>query len=51
VNADGLLDIADPVYLLGYRFGMGAPPPPPFPDCGEETITTSLECATVSCPP
>lgn len=33
VNGDDSLDIADPVYLLGYMFLFGEPPPPaPFPD-------------------
>ena len=34
-SGDGALDLGDAIYLLFYLFLGGAPPPAPFPDCGE----------------
>ena len=35
-NGDGEAtgEVSDAVYLLLFNFAGGAPPPPPFPDCG-----------------
>ena len=35
-NDDEALDISDAIYVLGSLFVGGAPPPPPFPDCGAD---------------
>ncbi len=46
INGDGALDIADGVYAVAFLTG-GAPPPPPFPECGFEPDPPSgLECLT-----
>jgi len=44
VNDDGGFDIADPITLLFRLFGGGAPPPAPFPDCGQDPTFDLLEC-------
>jgi hypothetical protein len=33
-NGSGSEDLSDAIYALDYFFRDGAPPPPPFPDCG-----------------
>jgi len=44
-NDDGILDVADPVYVLFYLFVQGTAPPPPFPDAGDDpTFRDSLGC-------
>lgn len=58
-NADAALDISDPVYSLEHQF-LGKPaPPPPYPECGPESISPApdvklepLPCeeAPVNCP-
>jgi hypothetical protein len=35
-NNDGMLEITDPIYIIQFLFLGGAPPPPPFPDFGED---------------
>ncbi len=40
---DGKVNISDVVYLLAYQFGGGAPPRPPFYQCGLDT-GESLGC-------
>ena len=47
-NADGTIDISDPVHILSYLFGTGFPPPYPFPDCGE-VFHLRLGCDTPAC--
>ena len=42
-NDDGILNIADPIYLLNWRFSTGAPPAPPFPDCGLDPTGDGLD--------
>ena len=49
VNADGTLNIADAVTILNYGFAGGPPPPAPFPNCGLETISTTLTCDQTGC--
>ena len=48
-NADGALDIADPVFALQYLFSGGPAPTTPFPGCGTDA-TTTLSCASAACP-
>jgi len=43
-NADGKLNIADAVGLLGYLFAGAAPPPEPFKTCGEDPTRDALDC-------
>jgi len=56
VNADGLLNLADAVYLIFWQFQViegSPPPPPPHPECGltEETTQESCPPGSVSqCP-
>jgi hypothetical protein len=51
VNASGLpIDIADPVYLLGFLFLGGPPPPAPFPDCAAPPGADDTGCTRSSCP-
>ena len=43
-NGDGVVDaIVDAVYIIAYQFESGAPPPAPFPGCGEDP-STNLAC-------
>ncbi|MBT7129826.1 MAG: hypothetical protein HN891_03865 [Planctomycetes bacterium] len=50
-NDDGLVDLADPIALLGYLFNGATPPPPPFPDCGIDPTPDALECDSfAACP-
>ncbi len=45
------LDIADGIHLLSYVFGIGSPPPSPFPDCGTDETPTPIDCAdSTFCP-
>ena len=49
-NDDGRINISDPSYLLNWRFLGGAPPPPPFPDCGmDETRDSIRGCVGSGC--
>ena len=43
-NDDSANDISDPIYVLMYLFSNGNPPPPPFPACGTDPTTDSLDC-------
>jgi hypothetical protein len=38
------LEITDAIYLLSYLFLGGPPPPPPYPDCGEDPVGDDLTC-------
>jgi hypothetical protein len=42
-NNDGTVDLSDATYSVSYRFSGGSPPPPPFPNCGEESETDEVE--------
>jgi hypothetical protein len=41
-NDSGAEDLADAVYVLGYLFGGGSPPPSPWPTCAEHA--SELAC-------
>ena len=45
-NDDGLLNVADGIYLLSYLFNDGLPPPPPFDAPGIDPTPDGLGCAT-----
>ena len=51
-NGDGRVEgqVTDAVYLLTHNFLGGAPPVPPFPDCGVGALETDeiLGCGTLS---
>ena len=50
-NDDGGVNIADAIYLLNGLFSpTGTDPPAPFPDCGEDPTSDSLECPMFNCP-
>lgn len=51
-NDDGGVNIADAVTILGALFGMPSVPlPAPYPGCGTDPTSDSLDCATYSfCP-
>ena len=44
VDANGRLDLTDPLFLLGYLFRNGPPPPAPFASCGPEDTRGDLSC-------
>jgi len=46
-NADGAVDLSDPLHLLGHLFDGGPPPPPPYPQCGrhEGALSCTTPCA------
>ena len=48
-NDDGTVDCADPVYGLTYLFQGGAPPPPPFLDCGADSTSDGTGCSVSTC--
>ena len=48
VNADGAIDIADPVSALGVLFNNAAPPSSPHPNCGASLAP--LGCSDSACP-
>lgn len=41
---NGQLEIADPILILQYLFVGGPPPSPPFPCCGPDLTSDSLDC-------
>ena len=41
-NDDNNVDIGDPIYSLRHLFVEGPPPPPPFPECGDDSGPTPL---------
>jgi len=44
VDDSGSIDITDPIYLLQFVFLGQAPPPSPYPDCGEDPSEDQLGC-------
>lgn len=51
MNDDGDVNIADSVSLLSYLFGGSGPAPPsPFPSCGNDPTTDTLDCDLGPCP-
>lgn len=49
-NGDGSLELADALASLDHLFGSGSPPAAPYPACGADPATSSLSCASPSCP-
>lgn len=43
-NDSGAVDIADPIHVLSFLFSLGAPPAPPFPDCGPDPSLDAVPC-------
>ncbi len=43
-NDDGALDTTDGIHVISYVFLNGAPPAPPFPDCGEDPTDDEWTC-------
>ncbi|MBI4603029.1 MAG: right-handed parallel beta-helix repeat-containing protein [Planctomycetes bacterium] len=43
---NGLLNLADPIYLLNRLFRGGPPPPAPEGDCGPDPTADELDCAS-----
>jgi hypothetical protein len=51
VNDDGELDLSDAVYLVGFPFAGGSPPPAPHPECGADLPDDDLTCGKpAGCP-
>lgn len=50
LNDDGSINVADAVYGLNNLFGNGNDPASPFPNCGTDTTSDSLTCASFPCP-
>lgn len=50
-NDDGILDLADPIYLASAVTAMGPPVPGPSGSCGEDPTADGLDCADFgACP-
>jgi hypothetical protein len=50
-NDDGSIDIGDPISTLGFLFSGGESPSAPFPGCGEDPTSDTLNCSgPASCP-
>lgn len=50
-NDDGATNIADAIWVLATLFSQGAPPRPPFPDCGPDPTPDALGCDSFdACP-
>lgn len=50
-NDDGLVNIADAITLLFRLFSGGAPPPAPFPGCGQDPTFDQVGCTEhANCP-
>ena len=45
-NDDGILDITDATYSFIFLFCCGAPPPSPWPSCGDDPTVDPLDCVT-----
>ena len=51
VDDNGVLTVADVVYLFFYLYQGGNPPPDPFPWCGTDPTRDSLACGvSAGCP-
>jgi len=51
VDDTGNIEITDGISILNFLFIGGAPPPSPYPDCGEDETDDGLDCAEFdSCP-
>ena len=51
VNDDGVVDLSDPVRLLGHLFLGSERPPDPFGNCGGDPTVDELDCKTFGkCP-
>jgi hypothetical protein len=48
-NDDGQLNITDAIYTLQFLFQSGPVIPPPFPECGEDPVGDTIECAESNC--
>ncbi len=48
-NGDGSIDPADVAYSVFHLFAAGPPPPAPFPSCGTDPLTASIDCITSLC--
>ena len=46
---NGILDITDPILLLGTLFLGYGPLPAPFPDCGHDGTLDGLDCTRWAC--
>ncbi len=44
VNDSGIIDLSGAVHLLNHLFVGGAPPPPPYPEAGEDVTPDALDC-------
>lgn len=44
----GALNLTDVIFILNFLFRGGSRPPAPFPDCGSDGTSDSLECAARS---
>ncbi|MFN0059778.1 MAG: dockerin type I repeat-containing protein [Planctomycetota bacterium] len=44
INNDGLINLADSVYILDHLFKQGSPPVAPFPECGPDPDEDLLDC-------
>ena len=40
----GTLELTDAIYFLNYLFRGRSPPPPPFPEAGEDPTEDGLSC-------
>lgn len=52
-NDDGDVDLSDSMYLINWRFMGGPAPTAPFPACGQDPSTDSLDClegSVTGCP-
>ena len=50
VNADGVINLLDPILLLEHLFFSAAPPPAPYPACESGAAGSVLGCELGSCP-
>jgi hypothetical protein len=46
VNDDGILNLTDCAYLHDYLWSGGPPPPSPYPDCGLDPTSDTLDCGS-----
>ncbi len=49
-NDDASITLTDTIFLLNHQFLGGAPPPPPYPGCGEDpTPADGIPCEEAHC--